>query len=53
MALLDVIQACLAEIVCNAAEKNLVILTGNNVQAAAPILCKTCASDIIKFRRLE
>lgn len=33
-------QVCLAEMVCNAAEKHLVIMTGNNVRSKAPILCR-------------
>lgn len=33
-------QACLAEMVCNAAEKHLIIMTGNDVWSKAPILCR-------------
>ena len=33
-------QACLAEMVCNAAEKHLVIMTGNDAWSKTPILCR-------------
>lgn len=33
-------QACLAEMVCNAAEKHLIIMTGNDVWSKTPILCR-------------
>ena len=33
-------QAYLAEMVCNAAEKHLVIMTGNDVWSKTPILCR-------------
>lgn len=33
-------QACLAEMVCNAAEKHLVIMTGNDVWSKASVLCR-------------
>ena len=33
-------QACLAEMVCNAAEKHLVIMAGNDVWSKTPILCR-------------
>lgn len=33
-------QACLAEMVCNAAEKHLVIMTGNDVWSKTSVLCR-------------
>lgn len=33
-------QACLAEMVCNAAEKHLVVMTGIDVWSKTPILCR-------------
>lgn len=33
-------QACLAEMVCNAAEKHLVIMSGIDVLSKTPILCR-------------
>lgn len=33
-------QACLAKMVCSAAEKHLVIITGNDVWPTIPILCR-------------
>lgn len=33
-------QVCLAEMVCNAAEKHLVVMTGNDVWSKTPILCR-------------
>lgn len=33
-------QACLAEMVCNAAEKHLIIMTGNDVWSKTPVLCR-------------
>lgn len=33
-------QTCLAEMVCNAAEKHLVIMTGNDVWSKTSVLCR-------------
>lgn len=38
-------QACLAEMVCNAAEKHLIIMTGNDVWSKTPVLCRESDPD--------
>lgn len=45
-------QEYLAKMIQIAAQKHLVILTGNDTQARTPVLCQMCDPDIIEFKRL-
>ena len=48
----DSTQEYLAKMIQIAAQKYLVILTGNDTQARTPVLCQMCDPDIIEFKRL-
>ena len=48
----DVTQEHLAKMLQTAAQKHLIILTGNDTQARIPVLCQMCTPNIIEFKQL-